>query len=163
MLGGVDLRNAPHVPLRKKRICCAMADAREPSCPYCCCQRQHDRQGRGALTEVRSGAQCLDWQYCYGHVDLNRCTTVDGRPDSATQGGPIINAFRVTAQNGVYFSNAHQTVDSSGYPVTDYIRHSLSREGKLTVRASKLVAGPANKIMNQGEFVRELRDGANFA
>ncbi|MCK1615535.1 hypothetical protein IVA96_02260 [Bradyrhizobium sp. 159] len=83
------------------------------------------------------------------------------KPGSATQGGPIINAFRVTAQNGINFSNAHQTVDSSGYPVTEYIRHSLSREGKLTVRASKLVAGPA-KIMNLGELVCELRDGAKF-
>lgn len=73
----------------------------------------------------------------------------------------IINAFRVTAQNGISFCNAHQTVDSFGYPMTDYIRHSLSREGKLTVRASKLVAGPA-KVMNEGEFVCELRNGAQF-
>lgn len=73
----------------------------------------------------------------------------------------IINAFRVTAQTGISFCNAHQTVDSFGYPMTDYIRHSLSREGKLTVRASKLVAGPA-KVMNEGEFVCELRNGAQF-
>ncbi|WP_247523018.1 VirK family protein [Bradyrhizobium sp. 145] len=40
------------------------------------------------------------------------------------QGGLIIKVFRVTAQNGISFSNAHQTVDSSGYPVTEYIRHT---------------------------------------
>ncbi|MGY3622111.1 VirK family protein [Bradyrhizobium sp. USDA 10063] len=95
-------------------------------------------------------------------LDLNRCTSVDGgKPGPAVQGGLVINAFRVTAQNGISFANAHQTVDSSGHPVTEYIRHSLSHEGKLTVRASKLAAGAA-EVVNQGEFVCELPDGAKF-
>ncbi|KRR02240.1 VirK protein [Bradyrhizobium jicamae] len=95
-------------------------------------------------------------------LDLNRCTTVDGgKPGPSVQGGLVISAFRVTAQNGISFANAHQTVDSSGRPVTEYIRHSLSREGKLTVRASKLAAGAA-EAANQGEFVCELPDGAKF-
>ncbi|WP_236843079.1 VirK family protein [Bradyrhizobium icense] len=95
-------------------------------------------------------------------LDLNRCTTVDGgKPGPATQAGLVISAFRVTAQNGISFANAHQTVDSSGHPVTEYIRHSLSREGKLTVRASKLTVG-ATDVVNQGEFVCELPDGAKF-
>ncbi|WFU14779.1 VirK family protein [Bradyrhizobium sp. CB3481] len=95
-------------------------------------------------------------------LDLTRCTTADGgKPGPATQGGLVISAFRVTAQNGISFANAHQTVDSSGHAVTEYIRHSLSREGKLTVRASKLAAG-ATEVVNQGEFVCELPDGAKF-
>ncbi|MBT1517143.1 VirK protein [Bradyrhizobium sp. SRL28] len=95
-------------------------------------------------------------------LDLNRCTTVDGgKPGPATQAGLVISAFRVTAQNGISFANAHQTVDSSGHPVTEYIRHSLSREGKLTVRASKLTAG-TTEVVNQGEFICELPDGAKF-
>jgi hypothetical protein len=95
-------------------------------------------------------------------LDLNRCTTVDGgKPGPAVQGGLVISAFRVTAQNGISFSDAHQTVDSSEHPVTEYIRHSLSREGKLTVRASRLAAGAA-EAMSQGEFVCELPDGAKF-
>ncbi|WP_244470516.1 VirK family protein [Microvirga vignae] len=95
-------------------------------------------------------------------LDLNRCTTADGgKPGPAVQGGLVISAFRVTAQNGISFANAHQTLDSSGHPVTEYIRHNLSREGKLTVRASKLAAGAAEAV-NQGEFVCELPDGAKF-
>ncbi|WP_065754556.1 VirK family protein [Bradyrhizobium paxllaeri] len=95
-------------------------------------------------------------------LDLSRCTTLDGgKPGPATQAGLLISAFRVTAQNGISFANAHQTVDSSGQPVTEYIRHSLSREGKLTVRASKLIVG-ATEVVNQGEFVCELPDGAKF-
>ncbi len=95
-------------------------------------------------------------------LDLSRCTTVDGaKPGPATQGGLVITAFRVTAQNGISFANAHQTIDSSGHAVTEYIRHSLSREGKLTVRASKLAVGAA-ELVNQGEFVCELPDGAKF-
>ncbi|MCK1738333.1 hypothetical protein IVA79_31165 [Bradyrhizobium sp. 138] len=116
------------------------------------CSLRAATNGGPLLTDLRDrwGVPGRGWSY-------RRAT----KPGSATQGGPIINAFRVTAQNGINFSYAHQTVDSSGYPVTEYIRHSLSREGKLTVRASKLVAGPA-KIMNQGELVCELRDGAKF-
>ncbi|WP_285813139.1 VirK family protein [Bradyrhizobium sp. 62B] len=95
-------------------------------------------------------------------LDLDRCTTVDGgQPGPAVQGGLIISAFRVSAQNGISFANVHQTLDSSGHPVTEYIRHSLNREGKLKVRASKLVAGAAEAV-NQGEFVCELPDGAKF-
>ncbi|MFB9263110.1 VirK family protein [Bradyrhizobium erythrophlei] len=95
-------------------------------------------------------------------LDLSRCTTIDGgKPGPAVQGGLVISAFRVTAQNGISFANAHQTVDSSGRAVTEYIRHSLSREGKLTVRASKLAVGTTD-VVNQGEFVCELPDGANF-
>ncbi|SFQ08081.1 VirK protein [Bradyrhizobium sp. Ghvi] len=95
-------------------------------------------------------------------LDLNRCTTAEGgKPGPATQAGLVINAFRVTAQNGISFANAHQTVDSSGHAVTEYIRHSLSREGKLTVRASKLVVG-TSELVNQGEFICELPDGAKF-
>ncbi|WP_027555953.1 VirK family protein [Bradyrhizobium sp. Cp5.3] len=95
-------------------------------------------------------------------LDLSRCATIDGsKPGPAVQGGVAINAFRVTAQNGISFADAHQTVDSSGHAVTEYIRHNLSREGKLTVRASKLTAGAAEPV-NQGEFVCELPDGAKF-
>jgi len=95
-------------------------------------------------------------------LDLSRCATVDGgKPGPATQGGLVISAFRVTSQNGISFANAHQTLDSSGHPVTEYIRHSLSREGRLTVRAAKLAAG-ATEVVNQGEFVCELPDGAKF-
>ncbi|MHC2582457.1 hypothetical protein ACVI1J_005364 [Bradyrhizobium diazoefficiens] len=63
--------------------------------------------------------------------------------------------------SGISFANAHQTVDSSGHAVTEYIRHSLSREGKLTVRASKLVVG-TTELANQGEFICEVPDGAKF-
>ncbi|KRQ16215.1 VirK family protein [Bradyrhizobium sp. DASA03076] len=95
-------------------------------------------------------------------LDLNRCASADGnKTGPAVQGGLTINAFRVSAPNGISFANAHQTLDSSGHPVTEYIRHSLSREGKLTVRASKLAAGSA-EVVNQGEFVCELPDGAKF-
>ncbi|MGV7217485.1 VirK family protein [Bradyrhizobium sp. UFLA05-112] len=95
-------------------------------------------------------------------LDLSRCTTIDGgKPGPAVQGGLVISAFRVSTQHGISFANAHQTVDSSGHPVTEYIRHSLSREGKLTVRASKLTVG-ATEVVNQGEFVCELPDGAKF-
>jgi hypothetical protein len=94
-------------------------------------------------------------------LDLNRCTTVDsGKPGPAVQGGLVIGAFNVTVQNGISFSDAHQTVDGSGHPVTEYIRYSLSREGKLTVRVSKLAA--AAEAVLQGEFVCELPDGAKF-
>ncbi|RXH38129.1 VirK protein [Bradyrhizobium nanningense] len=95
-------------------------------------------------------------------LDMSRCNPAEGgKPASATQAGLVINAFRVTAQNGISFANAHQTVDSTGHAVTEYIRHSLSREGKLTVRASKLVVG-TTELVNQGEFICELPDGAKF-
>ncbi|WP_456777491.1 VirK family protein [Bradyrhizobium sp. USDA 3315] len=95
-------------------------------------------------------------------LDMSRCTAAEGgKPASATQAGLVINAFRVTAQNGISFANAHQTVDSTGHAVTEYIRHSLSREGRLTVRASKLVVG-TTELVNQGEFICDLPDGAKF-
>ncbi|UWU67754.1 VirK family protein [Bradyrhizobium sp. NC92] len=95
-------------------------------------------------------------------MDLSRCTVADGgKPGPATQGGLAISAFRVTPQNGISFANTHQTLDSSGRAVTEYIRHNLSREGKLTVRASKLVVGTVD-VVNQGEFVCELPEGAKF-
>ncbi|PWE77115.1 VirK protein [Bradyrhizobium sp. SUTN9-2] len=95
-------------------------------------------------------------------LDMSRCTAAEGgKPASATQAGLVITAFRVTTQHGISFANAHQTVDSSGHAVTEYIRHSLSREGKLTVRASKLVVG-TTELVNQGEFICELPDGAKF-
>jgi len=95
-------------------------------------------------------------------LDISRCNPAEGgKPASATQAGLAINAFRVTVQNGISFANAHQTVDSSGHAVTEYIRHSLSREGKLTVRASKLVVG-STELVNQGEFICEVPDGAKF-
>lgn len=95
-------------------------------------------------------------------LDMTHCTNADGgKPASATQAGLVINAFRVTSQSGISFANAHQTVDSSGHAVTEYIRHSLSREGKLTVRASKLVVG-TTELANQGEFICEVPDGAKF-
>ncbi|WOH80477.1 VirK family protein [Bradyrhizobium sp. BEA-2-5] len=95
-------------------------------------------------------------------LDLNRCTTPEGgKPGPAVQGGLAIRAFRVSPQNGISFADAHQTLDGSGHPVTEYIRHSLGRDGKLTVRASKLAAGAAEAV-NQGEFVCELPDGAKF-
>ncbi|MDF0582088.1 VirK family protein [Bradyrhizobium yuanmingense] len=95
-------------------------------------------------------------------MDMARCTPAEGgKPSSATLAGLAINAFRVTTQNGISFANAHQTVDSSGHAVTEYIRHSLSRDGKLTVRASKLVVG-STELVNQGEFICEVPDGARF-
>ncbi|MCA6111552.1 VirK family protein [Bradyrhizobium cenepequi] len=95
-------------------------------------------------------------------LDLNRCTTVDGgKPGPAVQGGLVIRAFSETAQNGISFGGAHQTVDNSGHPVTEYHRHILSREGKLTMRVSKLAAGAAEAV-KEGEFVCELPDGAKF-
>ncbi|UGY20337.1 VirK family protein [Bradyrhizobium septentrionale] len=95
-------------------------------------------------------------------LDMSRCTAAEGgKAGSATQAGLVINAFRVTTRNGISFANAHQTVDSSGHAVTECIRHSLSREGKLTVQASKLVIG-TTELVNQGEFVCELPDGAKF-
>ncbi|MGY4567992.1 MULTISPECIES: VirK family protein [Bradyrhizobium] len=95
-------------------------------------------------------------------LDMSRCTPAEGgKPASATQAGLVISAFRVTAQNGISFANAHQTVDSTGHAVTEYVRHSLSREGKLTVRASKLVVG-TTELVKQGEFICDLPDGAKF-
>ncbi|WP_025038431.1 VirK family protein [Bradyrhizobium sp. DOA9] len=95
-------------------------------------------------------------------LDMSRCNPAEhGKPVSATQAGLAISAFRVTDQNGISFANAHQTIDSSGHAVTEYIRHSLSREGRLTVRASKLVVG-TTELVNQGEFICELPDGAKF-
>ncbi|CCD87195.1 conserved exported protein of unknown function, VirK-like protein [Bradyrhizobium sp. ORS 285] len=95
-------------------------------------------------------------------LDMSRCNpTEGGKPSSATLAGLAVSAFRVTVQNGISFSNAHQTVDNSGHAVTEFIRHSLSREGKLTVRASKLVVG-SNELVNQGEFTCEVPDGARF-
>ncbi|MCP3397195.1 VirK family protein [Bradyrhizobium sp. CCGB20] len=95
-------------------------------------------------------------------LDLSHCTTIDGsKPGPAVQGGLVLSAFRVSAQHGISFANAHQTVDTSGHPVTEYIRHSLNREGKLTVRASRLAAG-ATEVVNQGDFVCELPEGAKF-
>nr|WP_245284285.1 VirK family protein [Bradyrhizobium sp. WSM2254] len=41
---------------------------------------------------------------------MNRCTTAEGgNPGPATQAGLVVNAFRVTGQNGISFVNAHQT------------------------------------------------------
>ncbi|AMA60190.1 VirK family protein [Bradyrhizobium sp. CCGE-LA001] len=95
-------------------------------------------------------------------LDMSRCTAANGgKPGSTMQAGLAISAFRVTAQNGISFANAHQTMDGSGHAVTEYIRHSLSREGKLTVRASKLIVG-TTELVNQGEFVCEVPDGARF-
>ncbi|UPT96538.1 VirK family protein [Bradyrhizobium barranii subsp. apii] len=94
-------------------------------------------------------------------LDMSRCTAAEGgKGGSATQAGLVINAFRVTTRNGISFANADQTVDSSAHAVTEYIRHSLSREGKLTVRASLIIG--TTELVNQGEFVCELPDGAKF-
>ncbi|MGY3695606.1 hypothetical protein ACVIGA_005686 [Bradyrhizobium sp. USDA 3240] len=94
-------------------------------------------------------------------LDMSRCTAAEGgKAGSATQAGLVINAFRVTTRNGISFANADQTVDSSGHAVTEYIRHSLSREGKLTARASPIIG--TTELVNQGEFVCELPDGAKF-
>ncbi|QAU50751.1 hypothetical protein XH89_40210 (plasmid) [Bradyrhizobium sp. CCBAU 53340] len=49
----------------------------------------------------------------------------------------------------------------SGLPVTEYIRHNLSPDGKLTVRASKLAAG-MTQPEHQDEFLCEVPEGAKF-
>lgn len=95
-------------------------------------------------------------------LDLSRCVTSDsGKPAPAIQGGLRINSFRVTPQTGIAFSDTHQTLDASERPITECLRYRLSREGKLTLRASKLNAA-TNEVVKQGEFICELPDGAKF-
>ncbi|WP_342723647.1 VirK family protein [Bradyrhizobium sp. B097] len=95
-------------------------------------------------------------------LDLSRCTTVEGgKPGPPLQGGLMIRSFGVTAQHGIIFADVHQTLDSLGHPVTEYIHHSLSRDGKLTVQAATLAQGAA-EVEDQGKFVCELPDGARF-
>lgn len=73
-------------------------------------------------------------------LDLGACITTDGgRPGPAVQGGVL--AFKITDQHGLSFASAHQTLDRSGRAVTEYIHQNMSLDGKLTVRAMKLMVG----------------------
>lgn len=84
-------------------------------------------------------------------LDLNPCTTADGKP------GPATGRVDYQGLQGDC-PERHQLLQCSSnrgqfrVPGDGIHPPHLSREGKLTVRASKLVAGPA-KVMNEGEFV----------
>ncbi|WP_376701235.1 hypothetical protein [Bradyrhizobium australiense] len=55
----------------------------------------------------------------------------------------------MTAQNGS-FGNALQTVDSSRHVVTENIRRSLSREGKLSLGLRYFAMSSKTSLISQG-------------
>jgi hypothetical protein len=58
----------------------------------------------------------------------------------------VINAFNVVPGKGIYFSDIHQTLDSAGKPVTEYIRYDFGEDNKLTLAVTRLSAnGPSRE------------------
>ena len=93
-------------------------------------------------------------------VDLKRCSSPgSGKAGPPVKGGLVINAFNIVPGKGILFSDVHQSLDSAGKPVTEYIRYDFSEDDKLTFILTRLSAGGLSK---DDVLVCTVPDGARF-
>ncbi|AMV00685.1 hypothetical protein NY98_13275 [Xanthomonas citri pv. fuscans] len=64
-------------------------------------------------------------------TDLARCTPEEGTPATQTRGGRHIDAYRITADGTVAFSDAHFTVANDGKPIQQFMRYQLRPDDTL--------------------------------
>jgi VirK protein len=93
-------------------------------------------------------------------VDLHQCKLKGGnKPGPAVLGGLVINALNVVPHKGILFSDVHHTLDSSGKPVTAYIRYDLTQNNELTLTVTRLSEGSPRK---EDIFLCPVPGGAKF-
>ena len=57
---------------------------------------------------------------------LQNCQTADTKqPGPPIEGGYTINSFIALPGKGIFFADAHQTINPAGQPDTEYVRYNL--------------------------------------
>lgn len=93
-------------------------------------------------------------------TDLSECTYEEsGRPGPSLRSGIIVNAYIIVPDRGLYFSDAHQTLDETDQPVTEYVRYRFTTGGQLKLARTRLAGSLASK---QETIVCEVPRGARF-
>ena len=64
-------------------------------------------------------------------TDLARCVPEEGTPVTQTRGGRHIEAYRITADGTLAFSDSHFTVANDGKPIQQFMRYQLLPDGSL--------------------------------
>ncbi|CAM3127440.1 hypothetical protein BZK31_14100 [Pseudomonas floridensis] len=64
-------------------------------------------------------------------IDLSQCTSsIKGAEPSKTKGGKRIDAYRITADGMLAFSDTHFTLDRDNKPIEQFIRYRIQPDGK---------------------------------
>lgn len=64
-------------------------------------------------------------------IDLGQCTSsIKGAEPSKTQGGKRIDAYRITPDGMLAFSDTHFTLDRDNKPIEQFIRYRVKPDGK---------------------------------
>jgi hypothetical protein len=93
-------------------------------------------------------------------IDFSQCASLDtGKSGPSLQGGLQIRSFLVLPDNGVVFSDVHQTLDRSGQPVTEYIRYNLKANGEVTLAVTRQTA---SGMVKQDPLSCHISAGAQF-
>ncbi|AVB20194.1 MULTISPECIES: VirK family protein [Pseudomonas syringae group] len=63
-------------------------------------------------------------------IDLGQCkSSVAGAEPSRTKGGKRIDAYRITADGTLAFSDTHFTLDRTNKPIEQFIRYQVRADG----------------------------------
>ncbi|KAB7768601.1 VirK family protein [Xanthomonas maliensis] len=64
-------------------------------------------------------------------IELGRCTPETGTPATQTRGGLRIDAYRLTEDGTLAFSDSHFTVANDGKPIQQFMRYQLRPDGSV--------------------------------
>jgi hypothetical protein len=81
-------------------------------------------------------------------VETSKCRDEqNGTAGPEGQGGLHLQAFKITPDRSLLFSDVHRNLDSSGREIVEYIHYSLSTSGVLTLRVDISGASGVKRIL----------------
>lgn len=123
-----------------KRYCAALLALSLPACAF----------AGDALNDLSAITKALNTGESVSVViDLGQCTSsIKGAEPSKTQGGKRIDAYRITPDGALAFSDTHFTLDRDNKPIEQFIRYRVRPDGKADFSMTTLTV-PGYQMVGQ--------------
>ncbi|QHF03261.1 hypothetical protein N015_12925 [Pseudomonas asturiensis] len=96
-------------------------------------------------------------------IDLGQCTSsIKGAEPSKTQGGKRIDAYRITPDGALAFSDTHFTLDRDNKPIEQFIRYRVRPDGKADFSMTTLTVPGYQRVGQAVSYDCAVGKGLSF-
>ncbi|ARA80819.1 VirK family protein [Pseudomonas ficuserectae] len=96
-------------------------------------------------------------------IDLGQCkSSVAGAEPSKTKGGKRIDAYRITPDGTLAFSDSHFTLDRDNKPIEQFIRYQIRSNGSAVFSMTTLSVPGYQQVGNPVSYECAIGKGLSF-
>ncbi|KWT02427.1 MULTISPECIES: VirK family protein [Pseudomonas syringae group] len=96
-------------------------------------------------------------------IDLGQCkSSVAGAEPSKTKGGKRIDAYRITPDGTLAFSDTHFTLDRENKPIEQFIRYQIRADGTAGFSMTTLSVPGYQQVGNAVSYECAIGKGLSF-